>query len=208
MFKPNIRGYNRSKIGFTLRGWIFAGEIKILFLNRWPWRKNWLHELNTNQDLEVSFSRRGDAHLHTLFESGSLKDRDRHTKTFKIGTGSLIALFLVAPLMLWQTSSEPNYQDSLQPAIQPKKEPEQLFSNEPTKSGCPKVEDTYPVLEDWVLGKKGPLVQITRSAQIEVGGIRSSHAEFRCGNSVFDFELLEALTPQGWRLRKSTQLEN
>jgi hypothetical protein len=212
MFRPNIRGYNRSKIGFTLRGWIFAGEIKTLFLHRWPWRKNWLHELNTNQDLEVSFSRSGAAHLHRIRKLELTKGGFGFSRFYKIAAGSIISLCLAIPLYLWQLSSNPNYSDedtvTSQSAIQRETEPQALVGAKPTKSVCPKSEDSYPVLEKWVLGERDPLVQITKFVQFEIGGVRSSHVELRCGESVFEFELLEALTAEGWRLRKSTQLEN
>lgn len=203
MFKPNIRGYPRSKLRPGTTGWhasnLAGDQVRIQY--RSPWRENWLIKVETNLDLAVVQARSGQVHLlNTNSKRSSQNIPAAKWKTLRI---PIVAILFLA--LGWLASAGPS--DDVQ--SESKYRQAQILTNERDVKTCGETNFvSIPELEDLLNGSPSSLNLIDQDSDVRLGGLLSRTVRLGCADKQANVRLQFRLGANSWKLTKATRLEN
>lgn len=186
MFKPNIRGFPRSKLRFALKGWRVVGEVNKLIVYRLPWRKSWIAQLQSHPTGAPMISRNGAVYL--------VQDTQGVQKGSKIWfLGAFMLLVFAAALWVASLGADSNSQKvSALPGAttRPQLSCQQLLGN--------------PTL---LLDSNSPLQEQIPEQEVQtLGGVRSSVIAVECDSKVQKFRITKVRVAGQWNIAKAAQL--
>jgi hypothetical protein len=196
MFKPNIRGFSKAQLRFTLFGWRLREKPESMILHRFPWRRSWLKQLERYPEAQPALSRLGRTHLVV-----ELKERPIRTipKYLVIAVALLVILFISS---IGQAES-PSNQDRLTISRPEPDAPINIASNK-----CPMADNDYvEVIADWLGNRDISPISISQESQLQIGGVRSTVVLVSCQSNQKRYRITEVMQKGTWEI-ETAQLAN
>ena len=195
MLKPNIRGYPKAQLRFSLLGWRLMSNPQSIILHRFPWKKSWVKQMEIHPEAQAIFSRLGRTHI--VVESKNKSERFNP----KIMFGALLAVSLTVLLITAQLKPALDQETASTSQAQTP----QLAKG--AKSTCPVSDSDYSgKISDWLSKRNIAPVEISQESQIEIGGIRSTVLLIGCQVSQKRVRLTEVKQEGTWQIKETAQL--
>lgn len=217
MFKPNIRGFPKSRLRLGLAGWRVQGEPDVRLDFRLPWVQSWPIRLAKAQNVEILFSRSGKAHLlrkslgETAHQDGfeaKISHLEKTPKKVMIAS-AVCAIAAVAGLVIGgqtETSDTPENLASLRLNTFPQAN-DRIINQEPPLT-CRKIfESPSGLIESWLAGGKDSRLVFSEGMLIQLGGVRSRLVTVKCSSSIAEFRVTESKTGSEWKMRDVGKLQ-
>jgi hypothetical protein len=197
MFKPNIRGFPKAQLSFTLFGWRLREKPGSMILHRFPWRGSWVKQLGRNPEGQPVLSRSGRTHLVV-----EVKERPERTIPkflfIAIALSTLSAIFLIA-------QAEP---ESKQERLSISK-PKENVSFDAAPSKCPVADkDYFDKISDWLSNRDISPIDVSQETQLQIGGVRSTVVLISCQASETRLRITEVKQKGAWKIKETAQLDD
>ncbi|MSZ10176.1 MAG: hypothetical protein F2624_00460 [Actinobacteria bacterium] len=197
MLKPNIRGYPKAQLRFSLLGWRLKSNPQCMILHRFPWDKSWIKQMERNPEAQAIFSRLGRTHVVV-----ELKNKSERFNP-KIMLGAVLSVVFTALLITAQL--EP----ALVREVASTRQAQTSQLAKGAKSACPVSDSDYSgKISDWLSKRNIAPVKISQESQIEIGGIRSSVLLIGCQLIQQRVRLTEVKQEGTWKIKETAQLAN
>jgi hypothetical protein len=197
MLKPNIRGFPKAQLRFSLFGWRLRNKPQSIILHRFPWQKSWIKKIERHPEAQPIFSRL--ARTHLVVESTIRLEKVNP----KIILGGVAAV-LVATLLVTAQLKPAVDQDTISTS---QSQAPQVANG--VKSLCPVSDSDYSgKISDWLSKRNIEPVEISNETQVEIGGVRSSVLSISCQLSQKRVRLTEVKQKGTWQIKETAQLEN
>lgn len=207
MFKPNIRGYPKSELEFSLSGWRLKTQTGGIIIHRYPWRQSWVRQVHAIADSKPLLSRSGRAHVLIQVPSnqeGKMRDQKRLPRALLIA--SIFAGVLFAAIT---NLSHPKESSSkvLAHELQRLSSTSSLSTNATEK--CPETSNEFSdLITTWQRGENASPSQILLGTQNQIGGVRSSTILLTCKSKTYALRITEAFSNGQWLLKQTARLKN
>lgn len=193
MIKPNIRGVNRRSLRFSLAGWRNS-EDHTLIKHRYPWRRNWLEQLNADGSLKPLLARSGNIYLATQAAPG------KSGKTRAIPKSRVALLFIGMATLLFFTISIVHFQNKPQRSVSvPSAAPVNCESM---------LKSPESIFQDWLRGNSNSKLTLTETQRAVLGGLQFRRVLVSCDQLQSDFRLTMTFVHGEWKLKKFARLDN
>lgn len=197
MFKPNIRGYPKAQLRFTLFGWNLRDKPESIILHRFPWRRSWIKQLGRHPEAQPVLSRLGRTHLVVDFKNWP-------TRTIPKLIFIALALFTILLLAVFSQAGPGSKQDRLSNS-----KPEAVAPINSATSACPVTSKDYSdKIRDWLGDRDVSPIDFSQESQIQIGGVRSTVVLISCQSSQKRFRVTEVKQRDTWEFKETAQLDN
>lgn len=198
MFRPNIRGYPKSSLRPTVRGWTVSSQHNSSLVYRLPWRRSWVFELNQRANSIPVISRSGSVHL--LIAEPGKKLRVLNRSSLLLLSASLIIVLVVFVQFLFDPPGNSRQEKPL------------AYGHSTSVSKEPTCKDALQNPKDFLASysetSTASNLKIVLGEKIVIGGVRSGIMTVFCEGNSNRFRVTEALIDQTWSVTNLAQLEN
>ena len=197
MFKPNVRGVSKRELRFSFSGW--RSSENFVIQHRYPWRKNWVEQLSTDETIKPLLARSGNIYLSKeLPVAKAIKFKTpRHKRIAVFGSAVFTLLLLVIPTIDLEFDSHV--------AATSEQQTRQSASSVDCESILMNPE---VMIQEWLAGKPSHQLTITEKQRAVLGGLQFRRVSIACDQQRSDLSLTMTLTQGEWHLKKFTRLEN
>ena len=197
MFKPNIRGYPKAQLRFTLFGWRLGENPESMILHRFPWRQSWVKHVLSQPDAQPVLSRLGKTHL-------VVELKERPARTIPKYLFIAVAVFTISVLAVIAKAEPASNQDRSSNTS-----PEPVVPSKSTSKECPVAEKDYDeVIGDWLGNRDVSPINVFRESQLQIGGVRSTVVLISCQSNQARYRITEVRQRDTWEMKETAQLDN
>ncbi|MEN9955906.1 MAG: hypothetical protein RLY34_713 [Actinomycetota bacterium] len=200
VFKPNLRGIPASQITLSWCGWKLKNpEFKLLQF-RFPWRRNWVAQLYSNELFDVAISRSGNAHLLSR-RIVSIEKQEEPIRRFTpmVSIAFSIVFVLLAFAWPWVNSLE----------VDGSSTPKEIPTASATKDACEAVfKESKKHIVVFLIDPTASNFNIQFGPELTIGGVSSQIARITCGLNTEQFRVTKQKIAGSWQVTKSVQLNN
>lgn len=213
MLKPNIRGYPKSELEFSLSGWRLKTQPGLFILHRYPWRLSWVRQVHAFADSKPLLSRSGRAHV--LIQAPSKQEgklRNQKRLPLALLLAAILAAVLIAAFANHATPanhSTPKESSSNVLGLEQQKPSSASSLSADATEKCPETLNEFSdLITIWQRGGNASPTQIQLETQIQIGGVRSSTILLTCKSKTYALRVTEAFSNGQWLLKQTARLNN
>lgn len=216
MFKPNIRGFPKSRLRIGFAGWRVQGEPDVRLEFRLPWVQSWPIRLAKAQNVEILFSRSAKVHLLRKWSAENVhrdgfQAKISHLEKTPIKVMIAAAVFAIASVAGLVIGGQGKISDTPEIySLKPDTSPEVIegnFNQEPPQTCSQILESLSDSIEFWLAGSKDSRLVFSEGMLTHLGGVRSRLITVTCSSNLADFRVTESKIGSEWRIRDVGKLQ-